>query len=121
MTADEARAVIEFMAMNYPGTFFSDDAKRKMALIWAAEFERKPMSKVMEAFRMASMKSPDRPPSIPRVMAAVSDIESRVVASVQDGEDERERFFSTEEGKAEMERNMERIRKITQSIKENWR
>lgn len=122
MTIDETRSVIDFASANYPGYLMSEDVKQKTAMVWALEFEKYPMEKIMEAFRIASAQSLDRPPSLPRIRAAIEEIESRVNSETSGFDEEREElrrrevFFQTEEGKQALERNKELIQSIVNGM-----
>lgn len=125
MTKEEAERMLEYEMIHYPGFRLGDDAKRKTVLVLAAEFKNQPLSRVVEAFKMASEQSLDRPPSLPRIKAAIAEIEARIRPDPETDYDglskeeqaSREAWFSTDEGKRAMELNKERIRSIIKGMR----
>lgn len=125
MTIEDAQKVLEFAMLYYPGFVFSNEKKKGLTFALANEFKQKPIEMVIEAFKIASEQSLDRPPSLPRIKAALAEIEARIMPDSGDDFgglskeewESREAWFATDEGKKAMQQNMERINEIIKGMR----
>ena len=130
MTQHEIVQLLQYANEIYPFARMTGEQMTRISMIWMSELGEHPAQKVGKAFKMATLKSPERMPSLPLIMLSLGELEmmpgrksdAQAFADSHCGRTPEEwqrikALYDGPEGKKRLERNMERLAEIIGAMK----
>lgn len=75
MTQNEIIELLQYANSVYPATRMTHEQITQTAFIWGQDLQKHSAKKVGEAFKYATRSSPDKMPSLPRILNAIDEID----------------------------------------------